>query len=1724
MDRLYMDHQTIIENNREETNRIEFSPSYRTDRIRLYIKRVNDPESRQLRLSDVKIWVDRPVKDSVYTDGGLLDGKYNYRVTAVDYYGFESSPSDEVQVEVGDTEPPVPPQGLVATASGPDVLLTWMPNTEPDLAGYNIYRLSSEGWSRINEVLITSPEYTDRGLSNGIYTYRVTAIDAVGNESMPSNEASATVYIGQPGPPLNLTITAPAEGASLVAIWQYSGGASGYNLYRGTVSGGPYSRVNSMPIRETTYTDRGLTNGTTYYYVVTAVDAYGNESAYSNEAMGIPEDTVAPAPPLLYHPIYANESVKLNRKRTVVAGSAEPGATIEVYRNNLIERVVTSRIDDGISKYLLDAETGYITLSRDGRHAVYERGGSIWFMSLDTGLSEMVVPEGYAPVLSPEGDKIAYGYFEDGTLRIRVYDLTTHQDTTLTDDLYSVELDPVWSADGTKIAFVSNREDNRYNVWVADLKRDSLTRITNVDSAAMPRFSPDMRWMTFFEGQTLYIVDLSTEEVREIDSLTDGYTGGWSPDSKRVAFISYREGRPGIYIMDVITGHQYLLVSSPGIYDLLWLPDGRGVGYLTDEGGLSSLWIKPTDSEEERVLIEGLLPGASMLSSGPGTIAFREEDSLFIVELKGHFIIRDVALEEGENTFYATAVDDSDNRSKQSDRILVILNTENMPDLEISDSDIYIYPTSPVEGEEVVINLVIWNRGEADANNVEVDLYVWDSSGEMDLLKTESIEKIPAHSASLVTAEWNSRGHEGVNRIIGVVDPLDGIDEVRESNNYSIKEFRVADREGLLLRISTDSEQYRSMEDVVIDITLSNSGREVDGILRVTVEDANGDEVARVCEIEITMPYASEERYSCKWNTDLLYAGQYRIHTVVLAEGGVIAEDTVMMVILPDIDVDILPSTDRSTYRPKEDVKISVEILNNGLNYIVPEIILKLKILDPMGSTAFAEDQRVTMLLPMTSVKLKSLWNTGVSLPGDYTLVVEGYLDGQFVSHREMRFWIEPEVMFNGRIVSMPSTLGYGNNFRIDYQIKNTGNVSAKGVTVEVQIMDPDSHNKMDSRQEVFDLSISGTHRGTFYFSTDGLSLKRYRVVLQVEFRGVTYQIDAGHLTIIDNRPPLVEVLTPEEGGHYNSEFIISVLVEDDGSGVENVEYRMDEGDWQKMALSDPASHRYMATFKPTNVDEGDHVIYLRATDREGNQSIPVSVHITIDFTPPEPPRILYPEDGAYLSSEEVEIKGVAEPGALVEMGFIEVFQSTADPETGEFSFTVNILPGKNVLLFTAKDRAGNISRTIRYTLYLGRLDVKKSISLKPRVLVWFLGEDRRKAPCRLNRDGGGRSDDCTDLIEFIEDSISGMSGIYKMVIDEEDFIESFRSAIYNTYIIVDLHDCGTRGDQHKRQHLRPEIQRELRESIFRGEGVVVVKNHPSEWPELRKALGVKIRGRAVTRGDKVVFSSSEISEETVAEFYGTYIQVENYSGEVVGSFKDGDNPSVVINRFGNGSTVLFTFNPVDIVNREVSTQIFQNALYYVSPKEQEIYPYSVVSVYISLMARYRDFEVKVSEEVPDEVVIVHSSEGFKVDGHSIKWEGVVKQDTIKELSYMVRIPDRSGSYLFTTEVFYVTDSSVSEQERTIIVSVDKTLGEIMDYIIYAISEVGYSNSKVIVNILKRIQQRPTESRRDIEKSIRDILRVVELIEDIDIDGKEDLRLTLDRILVMYGVMWSESG
>ncbi len=217
-------------------------------------------------------------------DAFTATGRY-VRVTVT---GASSGWASFFECQVFGGTPPGPPSGLSATAtSANQINLSWSAGS--GATEYNLKRATVSGGPFVSVAGPASTNYSDTGLTGGAtYYYVVSAVNG-GGESTNSAQASATTPSALPAPTgLNATAISTNQ---INLNWTASSGASSYNVKSASVRGGPYTAV-ATGVTAITYTNAGLSSGTTYYYVVTAVNTNG-ESANSLQASAT---TTPPAP------------------------------------------------------------------------------------------------------------------------------------------------------------------------------------------------------------------------------------------------------------------------------------------------------------------------------------------------------------------------------------------------------------------------------------------------------------------------------------------------------------------------------------------------------------------------------------------------------------------------------------------------------------------------------------------------------------------------------------------------------------------------------------------------------------------------------------------------------------------------------------------------------------------------------------------------------------------------------------------------------------------------------------------------------------------------------------------------------------------------------------------------------------------------------------------------------------------------------------------------------------------------------------------------------------------------------------------------------------------------------------------------------------------------------------------------------------------------------------
>lgn len=232
---------------------------------------------------------------------------------------------------------PSTPVGVVVSANDTANTLQW--NSVTGATSYNIYWSTSSGAGVSGtKIANTSTSYTHSSLTNGTTIYYViTAVNSIG-ESAPSVETSGMPAITPPGAP-SLASVIPGNQKTLLS-WNPVAGATSYNLYWSNSSGTAAAGTKIANVTSP-YQHSGLTNDSTYYYVLRAVSAAGESS---------PSSVISATP---FVPPYATAQYPVDLGSAPLAGYAEtipndttdfhytlsvtPGSTYMFTLNNVVD-------------------------------------------------------------------------------------------------------------------------------------------------------------------------------------------------------------------------------------------------------------------------------------------------------------------------------------------------------------------------------------------------------------------------------------------------------------------------------------------------------------------------------------------------------------------------------------------------------------------------------------------------------------------------------------------------------------------------------------------------------------------------------------------------------------------------------------------------------------------------------------------------------------------------------------------------------------------------------------------------------------------------------------------------------------------------------------------------------------------------------------------------------------------------------------------------------------------------------------------------------------------------------------------------------------------------------------------------------------------------------------------------------------------------------------------
>jgi Tol biopolymer transport system component len=183
-----------------------------------------------------------------------------------------------------------------------------------------------------------------------------------------------------------------------------------------------------------------------------------------------------------------------------------------------------------------------------------------------------------------------YSMRADGSGQTRL----VHTTTTIAENL-----NPTWSPDGSRIAFVSTRDGGGAEIYVMLADGSEQTRLTfsttrETEWNLHPAWSPDGRQIAYRStqagNQEIFVMNVDGTDQRNLtNNPTADAQPAWSPDGRQIAFVRFRDGANRIWVMNADGTGQTQITDGPGTIDLLptWSPDGQYIAFTSNRDAVA---------------------------------------------------------------------------------------------------------------------------------------------------------------------------------------------------------------------------------------------------------------------------------------------------------------------------------------------------------------------------------------------------------------------------------------------------------------------------------------------------------------------------------------------------------------------------------------------------------------------------------------------------------------------------------------------------------------------------------------------------------------------------------------------------------------------------------------------------------------------------------------------------------------------------------------------------------------------------------------------------------------------------------------------------------------------------------------------------------------------------------------------------------------------------------
>jgi len=368
----------------------------------------------------------------------------------------------------------------------------------------------------------------------------------------------------------------------------------------------------------------------------------------------------------------------------------------------------------------------------------------------------------------------------------------------------------------------------------------------------------------------------------------------------------------------------------------------------------------------------------------------------------------------------------------------------------------------------------------------------------------------------------------------------------------------------------------------------------------------------------------------------------------------------------------------------------------------------------------------------------------------------------------------------------------------------------------------------------------------------------------------------------------------------------------------------------------------------------------------------------------------------------------------------------------------------------------------------------------------------------------------------WLESQLDTAGWSYSVVTNAVDFTRELRSGGYTIYLL-----------QAEHVKLPEAVQKELREAVFRGEGLVVAGDHDERNHHVDEALGVKVAGKlpgvsGVNLSDSPVSSALQLSFNSPRQ--GLKVQAE--TAEVVGRYLRGDT-ALILNSYGEGRAVFFASDLLAEAAQKGDSEaalgtLLLNALAAVHPQSLSPIAGSVYPLHLSLLNEGIPTPGQVQVAQPADVDVIDPGVGQVSDGTVVFPFDLAEAQSLN-FDLWVRLPQAAGPLSFNADILTGTAPALKFYDSIALPLQTTAASNVMD----AQNELTSVQAQLGKQALKTVQRElgnagDALASNDVEGAIRALLGAGDALQDEASEGARSLRRAIDRALWRVSLDWHE--